>query len=212
MLPDTPLIVMSYVPRGVLLVVDTVKVEVCGVALLNAVSEEKLHPGSLELVAPAGTVPNAQLSVTLPVNELPGVTAIAEVPLEPWTTERVVGEAVMEKPVVLEVLGACQKSPHPVRKQAKTGAAANNNRVQLPILIAAPFAPLSGHADFRNLLTGYRLGAGHVPLAHPARLCAQLPCLERRNPARIRLSNPVRQLTALAGGRLLRRVRASACT
>jgi hypothetical protein len=131
----------------VLLVVDAVKVEFCAVALLNVVSAEKLHPGSLELVAPVGTLVKVQLSVTLPVNELPGVTVIVELPLEPCATATL-PLLVRVKPVVLEVLGACQKSPHPVRKQAKTGAAANNNRVQLPILIAAPFAPHSGHIIF----------------------------------------------------------------
>ena len=160
-LPDTPLIVMLYAPSGVLLVVATVRVEFCAVALLNAVSAEKLHVGSLELVAPAGTVPNAQLSVTDPVKELPGVTAIVEVPLEPWATVRVVGEAVREKPVVVVVLGACQKSPQPVRKQARIGVAARKIRAQLPILITTPFAPFSRLAVFNNPLSGYR------PDVHP---------------------------------------------
>jgi hypothetical protein len=157
---------------------------------------ERLHPG---LVGLERELVTAQASVTVPVKEFDGVTVIVEVlpVVAPGATERLAGEGEREKLVFVPQDGHCQKSPHPVRKQAKTGAAANNNRVQLPILIAAPFAPLSGHADFRNLFTGYRLGAGHVPLAHPARLCAQLPCLERRNPARIRLSSPATRPVAL---------------
>src|ERR1035437_6536267 len=42
------------------------------------------------------------------------------------------------------VLGACQKSPQPARKPARRGTAASNNRVHLPILIAAPSTPSSG--------------------------------------------------------------------
>jgi hypothetical protein len=41
--------------------------------------------------------------------------------------------------VLLVLPGACQKFPHP----ARNGAAASNNRAQLPIFIATPFAPLN---------------------------------------------------------------------
>jgi hypothetical protein len=112
--------------------VDAVSVEVCAVVLLKVSElEERLHVAALE--APVGAV-TAQLSVTVPVNELPGVTVMVAVPVEPWATVML---PLLErlKPVVL--LGACQKSPQP----AKNGAAASNNRAHFPIFIAAPFAP-----------------------------------------------------------------------
>jgi hypothetical protein len=64
--------------------VDAVSVEVCAVVLLNVIEVvERLHVAGLE--APVGAV-TAQLSVTVPVNELAGVTVMVEVPVEPALT------------------------------------------------------------------------------------------------------------------------------
>jgi uncharacterized membrane protein len=131
---------------------STVIVGVCAAALLLvklSEDEVKVHVGSVALVAPEGPLVTGQLNVTVPVKELPGVTAMVEVPLWPWATVMLVGLAVSVKLVALLVLGACQKSPQPA-----TNAAAANNPAQDPILIAAPLAPLSGRAVLLILLTG----------------------------------------------------------
>jgi hypothetical protein len=124
---------MSYAPRGVVLDAVAVKVGVCAVALLKvSEDEEKLQVGYSEEVAPVGALVTEQLSVTVPVNELPGVTVIVTYgEVAPWATVTLL---VRAKPVVVVVFGACQKSPQP----ARSGAAASNNRAHLPILIAAP--------------------------------------------------------------------------
>jgi hypothetical protein len=64
---------------------EAVSVEVCDELLLLKVSEEseKLHVGSVELAAPDGLLVTAQVSETVSVNELPGVTVMVLVPLEP---------------------------------------------------------------------------------------------------------------------------------
>jgi hypothetical protein len=55
--------------------------EVCAVALLKVIEvEERPHVVGLELLE--GAVVIAQESVTVPVNELAGVTVIVDVPLE----------------------------------------------------------------------------------------------------------------------------------
>jgi hypothetical protein len=126
---------MSYAPRGVVLDAVAVKVGVCAVALLKvSEDEEKLQVGYSEEVAPVGALVTEQLSVTVPVNELPGVTVIVTYgEVAPWATVTL-PLLVRAKPVVVVVFGACQKSPQP----ARSGAAASNNRAHLPILIAAP--------------------------------------------------------------------------
>jgi hypothetical protein len=96
---------------------------------------ERAHVVALE--APEGAV-TAQVSVTVPVNEIPGVTVITEVPVEFWPTVVLLGLLESAKPLLLVLLGACQKSPHP----AKSGTAASNNRAHFPIFIAAPRSPL----------------------------------------------------------------------
>jgi hypothetical protein len=64
--------------------VVAVSVEVCAVVLLKvSEDEERLHVAALE--APEGAV-TAQASVTVPVNELAGVTVMVEVPDEPALT------------------------------------------------------------------------------------------------------------------------------
>jgi hypothetical protein len=110
--------------------VVAVSVELCADVLLKASEvEERLHVAALE--APVGAV-TAQLSETVPVNELPGVTVMVAVPVAPWATVML--------PLLLRVKlllppGACQKSPQP----ANNGAAASNNRAHFPIFIPTPF-------------------------------------------------------------------------
>jgi hypothetical protein len=132
----------------VVAVVVAVSVDVCAVALLNvSEDEERLHV--VGLAALEGEVVIEQLSVTVPLNELPGVTVMVEVPLALWATVMLVGLLERLKPVVLLVFGACQKSPQPA-----ISAAAAINPAQSPIFIPAPCAPQSGCALFQNLLTG----------------------------------------------------------
>jgi hypothetical protein len=111
--------------------VVAVSVEFCAVVLLKASEvEERLHVAALE--APVGAV-TAQLSETVPVNELPGVTVMVAVPVAPWATMML---PLLERvKLLLPPPGACQKSPQP----AINGAAASNNHAHLPIFIATPF-------------------------------------------------------------------------
>jgi len=78
-LPETPLTVTVYNPVEVVAVVDAVSVEVCAVALLKVIEVGvRLHVAAL--VAPVGAV-TEQLSVTVPVYVLAGVTVMVEVPV-----------------------------------------------------------------------------------------------------------------------------------
>jgi len=126
----------------VLAAAAAVSVAVCAVALLKvSEDEEKLHVGIL--LAPEGDLLIPQVSVTVPVNALPGVTVMVAVLVDPGLTV-IAPPLESEKPAVLPLLGACQKSPQPARtpadKQTATGAAtAINRRAHHPILIAAPF-------------------------------------------------------------------------
>jgi hypothetical protein len=106
--------------------------------VLLKVSEEEERLQVVGLVAPVGAV-TAQVSVTVPVNELPGVTVmVAVLPLvAPGLTVRL-PLLVRVKPVLLVVLGACQKFPQP----ARNGVTASIDHAHLPILIAVPFVPL----------------------------------------------------------------------
>jgi hypothetical protein len=117
--------------------VVAVSVEVCAVVLLLKVSEvdERLHVAALE--APVGAV-TAQLSATVPVNVLAGVTVMVAVPVEPWAT--VMLPLLERVKLALFPPGACQKSPQPARS-----VAAANNPAQRPIFIAAPRTPYSGY-------------------------------------------------------------------
>jgi hypothetical protein len=117
-----------------------VSVEFCVEVLLKVSEvEERLHVGSVELVEPDGRVVTAQVSVTVPVNELPGVTVMVSVPGDP---EEAVMLPLLEsaKPVVLLVFGASQKFPQPAKSTAAI------NPAQLPILITTPYTPHTGHA------------------------------------------------------------------
>jgi hypothetical protein len=113
--------------------VVAVSVDVCAVELLNvSESEERLHV--VALVALVGVLVIEQLSVTVPVNELDGVTVMVEVsPLvAPGAT--VMLPLLVRAKLVFVLSGSCQKSPQP----ARSGAAASNNHAYCPIFIAAP--------------------------------------------------------------------------
>jgi hypothetical protein len=116
---------------GVLLEVSTVIVEVPGVVpVIDTDEVEKLHVGSVELVAPAAGVVTAQVSVTEPVKLLAGVTVTVTLPLEFWGT---VMEPLFKSEKLVLPPGASQKSPQPERN-----AATANSPAQRPIFIAAP--------------------------------------------------------------------------
>jgi len=119
------------------------------VPLVETEVEDKPHVGSVALDIEVVT---AQLSVTVPENELPAVTVIVEV-AELLRPTRMLPLLVNVK---LLLVGASQKPAQPVRKQVKNGAVASNNFVQLPILIAAPFAPFSRRVFFNIPFSGYR--------------------------------------------------------
>ncbi len=96
--------------------VVAVSVEVCAVALLK-VSEvgERLHV--VGLVAPDGQLVTAQVSVTVPVNELPGVTVMVEccrslhrglTVMLPLLVRREAGAAVAARRLP-EISATCQK-------------------------------------------------------------------------------------------------------
>src|ERR1039457_6020547 len=85
------------------------------------------------LVAPVGVLVTAQVRATVPVNELPGVTVMVEVPAEPGTTLML---PPLER-VKLLLVGASQKPLHPVNSVAP----ASSRCTHFPILIAAPLLP-----------------------------------------------------------------------
>jgi hypothetical protein len=118
--------------------VDAVSVVVCAVELLKvSEDEERLHVAGLE--APEGAV-TEQLRFIVPVNELPGVAVMVEVPDAPVLT--VMLPLLESEKLLLLPFGFCQKSPHPARSKA----AAGNAHAHFPIFIAAPLAPYSGCA------------------------------------------------------------------
>jgi hypothetical protein len=142
----------------VVLVVVAVSVDVCAVELLKVSEvEERLHV--VGLTAFESVVVTAQVSVTVPVNELPGVTVMVEVPVEACVT--VMLPLLLREKLLLPAFGFCQKSPQP----AKNGVAASNTSAHFPILIAAPLKLSSGCVVSRNLHSGYRLDA-HPVLPH----------------------------------------------
>jgi hypothetical protein len=110
----------------------TVSVEVSAVVVL-IVTELGERAQVAGLVALEGVLVSAQVNVTVPVNELPGVTVMVELPVAPGLT-LMLPLFVKVKLVLLLPPGASQKSPQP----ARSGAAASSNRAHFPILIAAP--------------------------------------------------------------------------
>jgi hypothetical protein len=107
-----------------------------------------------------GALVTEQLSVTVPVNELPGVTVrVTALEVAPGATVTLVGLAARVKPVVLEVFGASQKSPQPVRKHSATGAAASIQCANLTIFIRAPLYAVKRPRRLLGPHTGYPLTA-----------------------------------------------------
>jgi hypothetical protein len=93
------------------------------------------------LVALEGDEVTAQLNVTVPVNELAGVTVTVEVLLV--APPGVVEMLPLLESVKLPLLppGACQKSPQPVRPtamQPRRNGAASVAFIHFPMFIAAP--------------------------------------------------------------------------
>lgn len=134
---EEPVTVNWYPPAVVLAVVVAVIVAVCAsVLLLVKSSDEDERLQLAGLVAFEGDEVSAQASVTVPVNELDGVTVMVAVLPEVAPGVTVMGPLLVseKEPVPLPPVGACQKSPHP----ARSGATASRNLAQLPIFIAAP--------------------------------------------------------------------------
>jgi hypothetical protein len=92
------------------------------------------------LLAPEGELVIAQLRLTVPVNEFAGVTEIVEVALAPGLTEMLpLLESVKFPLELVEVVGLCQKPPHPVTRQpAMRGVVNSKTRAHLPRFIATP--------------------------------------------------------------------------
>lgn len=134
-LPDVPVTVMPYVPKVVEDVVVAVSVEVCAVAVLNVrEGEERLQVAGL--VALVGVLVTEQVSATVPVNELAGVTVIVAV-----LPDVAPGVSLMLPLLVrvkLVLLGASQNPLHPARRVV----AAKTNRARFLIFIPK-FLPLT---------------------------------------------------------------------
>jgi hypothetical protein len=132
-------------------------VEFCVVVLLKVSEvEERLHVGSVELVSPVGREVTAQVSVTVPVNDVPGSTVMVSVPGDPEDAV-ILPLLESEKPVVVLLFCACQKSPQPA-----ISAAAAINPAQLAILITAPYAAL-----WPRRRSSSRLQANPCRVPHP---------------------------------------------
>jgi hypothetical protein len=128
----------------VLAVVVAVSVEVCAVVsvIVTEVGERLQVVGLLAL---EGDEVIAQESETVPVNELDGVTLMAEVLDEPGATVMAPLLLRVKLELPLPPPGACQKFPQP----AKSGAAARKSLAHFPILIAAPQLPFARYAALR---------------------------------------------------------------
>jgi hypothetical protein len=149
-------------------VVVAVSVEVSAVVLLMLTEDgERLQVAGL--TGFKNVVVTAQLSVTVPVNELPGVTVMVEaLPLlAPGLT--VMSPLLLRvKLVELLPLGASQKFPHPARKPAETisGTATINCLAHLPIFIAAPASLPLLHLCFgASTRAGFRTSRVPLPSA-----------------------------------------------
>ena len=120
-------------------VVVAVRVAVCTeVSLIVTEVGERLHVGSL--TGFETLVVTVQESETEPVNEFDGVTEMVDVlPVVAPAVTLIAPLLLREKLVVpVVVAGACQKSPHPVQKATRSGAATNNSQAHFPDFIPAP--------------------------------------------------------------------------
>jgi len=123
--------------------VSAVSVEVAAVVLLTETEAgERLHDGGL--VALVGELVTAQERATVPVNELDGVTeTVVVLPAASPGLTVMLPLFDKEKLVLVLLLGACQKSPHPASRPL-TGIATRSgaNLAHFPSFIAAPFPRL----------------------------------------------------------------------
>jgi hypothetical protein len=113
-------------------VVVAVSAEVSAVVVLMVTEAgERLQVAGL--AAPEGELVTEQVSATVPVNELAGVTVIVEVlPLvAPAVTLML---PLLERVKLVPLPGASQKPLHP----ASRGAAPSSIHAHIPIFIAAP--------------------------------------------------------------------------
>lgn len=118
-------------------VVFAVRIDVCAVELAKVTDAgERLQVAGL--VAPEGELVTAQVSVTVPVNELAGVTVMVEVlPLvAPGATEML--PLLVSVKLLLELLGGSQKPEQPMTKTMMSGAAARTTLHHFTALIASP--------------------------------------------------------------------------
>ena len=118
-------------------VVLAVKTDVCAVALVKVTEVgERLQVAGL--MAPEGALVTEQESVTVPLNELAGVTVMVEVlPLvAPGATE--ILPLALSVKLLPELLGASQNPAHPTTKLTISGAAVKTKLLHLPALIASP--------------------------------------------------------------------------
>ena len=120
-------------------VVFAVRIDVCAVELLKVTDAgERLQV--VGLVAPEGELVMEQVSVTVPVNELAGLTVILEVLPEvaPGATE--IFPLLVSVKLLLELLvGGSQKPEQPATKLMMRAAAAGHiTPLHFPALIASP--------------------------------------------------------------------------
>lgn len=135
MLPEVPVTVIPYVPSVVEDDVVAVRIEVCAVVVLNVREvDERLHVAGL--VALVGVLVTEQVSATVPVKELPGVTVIVAV-----LPDVAPGVSLM-LPLLVRVklvsVGASQNPLHPARRDV----AAKSNRARFLIFIPNSLPPI----------------------------------------------------------------------
>jgi hypothetical protein len=128
---------MLYVPRVVEDVVAAVRTEVCAaVLLIETEAGDRLQV--VGLIAPDGELVTEHARVTVPVNELAGVTVILEVlPLvPPGVTDML---PLLERVKLLVPVDRSQNFEQPAANTTTTSeAAVNNMRAQFLVFIAVP--------------------------------------------------------------------------
>ena len=131
--------------------VSAVSVEVAAVVLLTETDAGlRLQDGGL--VALVGELVTAQERVTVPVNELDGVTVMVVVPVAAPGLTVMLPLFDKEKLVVVLLLGACQKSPHPARMLPRGIATRSDaSLAHFPSFIAAPLPRLPDSGEMGQL-------------------------------------------------------------
>jgi len=131
--------------------VAAVSVEVAAaVPLTETDAGLRLQDGGL--VALVGELVTAQERVTVPVNELDGVTVMVVVPVAAPGLTVMLPLFDKEKLVVVLLLGACQKSPHPARMLPRGIATRSDaSLAHFPSFIAAPLPRLPDSGEMGQL-------------------------------------------------------------